>query len=135
MVHPFADQNFAEFVASFDAEEFNEALLRSGSAKVTVALPKFKVDSSGSLFNIASELGLDEIYASEMVANEKIEFEYFTQSVRLEVDEDGTTVAAASSSSGLIANLATLKVDSPFIYIIRERSSGVILIRGTISKF
>ncbi|MBD5171795.1 MAG: serpin family protein [Bacteroidales bacterium] len=136
VVHPFADQNFAEFVASFDAEEFSEAYLMSGYAKVTVALPKFKVDSSGSLFNIASELGLDEIYASEMVANEKIKFEYFTQSVRLEVDEDGTTVAVASSSTAPTAPApATLKVDSPFIYIIRERSSGVILIMGTISKF
>ena len=52
---------------------------------------------------------------------------------RIEVDETGTTAAAASGVA-IDSHGPTVNIDRPFFYFIRDRGSGAILFMGHIAN-
>ena len=57
----------------------------------------------------------------------------------VEVNEDGAEAAVATATGGDLAVVgpmgASIEIDRPFAYMIREASTGVILFMGAINKF
>jgi len=59
------------------------------------------------------------------------------QSAMIDVDENGTKAAAVSYAEGLYtANMPTgpIKFDHPFVYAIRENTTGTILFIGKVGQ-
>jgi serpin B len=51
----------------------------------------------------------------------------------VEVDEEGTEAAAATSVSMVVSARPSLRADRPFLFAIRERFSGTLLFVGKLA--
>ena len=111
------------------------------SVKVTV--PKIKTSSSFGLIPILKELGINSIFnPCDFSAMLKTPVPLLISSVLHDAvfsfDENGveaaavTAMGASGTSSGQEPDLEekTFFADRPFVYLVREKSSGVILFAG-----
>jgi serpin B len=155
---PYGDGAFSMMVflphKNFDinsfAEEFNEKnfdlwLKDFSKQKGEFQIPRFKIEYKVNLNDALKSLGMgiafdayqadfsnmykgpDKAYIS------KVEHKTFA-----EVNEEGTEAAAVTSVTIGVTSIGTgfhMKVDRPFIFLIRENKSGTILFIGKIVKF
>ena len=104
---------------------------------VDLKMPRFRTETSLPLVKIMSELGMPTAFS------EIAEFPYFGnrsvwigdmfQKAVIDLDEEGTTAAAVTvivaGATGM-PHKATLHADTPFFYVISERSTGIIFFIG-----
>ena len=106
-------------------------------------MPKFTRSSNGDILSVLKRLGIKK--ASEDGFNAMLNEGYsrlsmFLHGVDIKVDEEGTEGAAVSIGGFELLNTtipksADLTLDHPFVYIVRETSTGSIIFAGTVSKF
>jgi len=112
------------------------------SAEVDLKLPRFETNTNIGLKNIMSELGMptafdpyDADFSNLCVENfdQNIYIGLMKQVAKIEVNEQGTQAAAVTIigeyTSGL-PQTATFYANRPFLYVIREQSTGIILFMG-----
>ena len=114
-------------------------LMIMGETRVT--LPRFTIMSEWTdLIDLLPNLGMASIkdkMFTHIASNYDLGLDALTHSVVLKVDENGTKAAVVSSGQGgLIAPGPTpnLSFDHPFIYAIRENTTGAILFMGKVVK-
>lgn len=140
---PADGENIESVVDNLNADNFAQALSAQREEALEIAIPRFKV-SYEYIFNDALKtMGMpgafnpDEADFSRLSA-EKLYLTLVKQKSFIEVDETGATSTAATA--GLMDDLATeagkpfFWVNEPFVVILRERQSNVILFAGIISK-
>ncbi|MFL5680155.1 MAG: serpin family protein [Chloroflexota bacterium] len=121
------DGSFLEFV---DA--------RSQPAALKVSLPKWKSDSRFQLIPALRKLGINSLFDDADLTGMTAEGLFVSDVVHqanISVDEDGTEAAAATAVVGDTTGggpdiSATVRVDRPFIYVIRSSISGEVLFVG-----
>ncbi|HWK86532.1 MAG TPA: serpin family protein [Xanthobacteraceae bacterium] len=113
------------------------------SREVSLSLPRFTLEASEELLEPLKALGLkhgmDSVTAFENLAMLPQEISRIVQKTFMKVDEEGTEAAAAT---GVIMETASLKpreperlvVDRPFLFALRDRESGLILMSGYIAR-
>lgn len=108
---------------------------------VELQFPKFKISSKTDMKDVLANIGLSEVFSASADFSEISETDpsphMFMHACSIDVTENGTQ---ASASSGMdfqypIADLDpsatyTFKADRPFFFLIREKSTGVILFAG-----
>jgi serpin B len=116
-----------------------------GSYQVELSLPKFKTKCHTDLIGLLQAMGIREIFREDGSALVNIADGIFInqafQEMYLEVNEKGTEAAAvtvigmdAFSGPPDETGINIMHVDRPFVFAIRENSSGVILFTGKIGK-
>ena len=82
-------------------------------------------------------LGVNKIFSGgdlSGIANTDMQITQYLQQMRINVDEEGTKITVSTGWSG--DPTATIGsrcfINSPFVYMIRERSTGVILAIGKV---
>ena len=107
-----------------------------------LTLPKFTFSYSVSLNNALTDLGMgiafsDNADFSGISATGHLKISEVKHKAFIETDESGTT-AAAATSVGVVTSIAfgpfNTTIDHPFIFAIREVSSGLILFAGTVNN-
>ncbi len=144
---PYRD-DFAAFAASLDAARVDEivaSLGRGMDQDVALTMPKFTVESASlPLGGALSALGMPSAFSyvadfSGMTTRgERLYIHEVLQKAFIEVDEVGTEAAAATAViiSALIASPTMppepfpFIVDRPFVFFIRDTSTGAILFIG-----
>jgi serpin B len=122
-------------------EEVNPQNLFNGAGewKVDVKLPRFEVESDVELTKVLPALGMPSAFSDQTA-----EFPYFCnchtwidmmkQSAKIKVNEKGTEAAAVTvmgfAGGGLNEGHANFHADRPFLYLIREQSTGAIFFIG-----
>ena len=110
---------------------------------VNVLLPKFKLDTDVQLESCLQSLGARDLFNSNVADLSGINGmrNLYVSSVKhkgqVRVDEEGTEAAAVTS-----VNIATtafvpsidLTVDHPFLFLIRDRDSGLVLFIGKVEQ-
>ena len=111
-------------------------------------LPKFRIEFKKELRKPLTRLGLgiafDPLHADFHKINPDMVLNLFISSVKhktfIETDEEGTEAAAVTSvtiselTAGPGQNYAiTFRADRPFLFIIREQTTGAILFLGKVS--
>jgi serpin B len=111
--------------------------------EVSLSLPRFTLEASEELLEPLKALGLkhgmDSVTAFENLTMLPQEISRIAQKTFMKVDEEGTEAAAAT---GMVMETAALKpreperlvVDRPFLFALRDRESGLILMSGYIAK-
>lgn len=114
--------------------------------KVDLKIPRFETSSDtdklkGGLNGLLQKLGIHEVFNSDCteilnMCDDPVHIDMIRQKAMIKVNEEGT-VAAAVTASGLLGGAAvdmtpraTFHANRPFVYVIRELSSGVILFVG-----
>ncbi len=54
------------------------------------------------------------------------------QKARIEVDENGTRAAAVTIVAGIESVSEFVTIDQPFVYVIRDRVTGLVLFSGRV---
>ena len=119
---------------------------KTQSAYGTIHLPKFKIESSFDLKDAYAGAGMGHIFTdaadfSRMArSSDPLKVGQAVQKAFIEIDENGTEAAAASAASLVFgaapppAAKAEIKFDRPFIFRIRETTTGAILFEGAVNR-
>jgi serpin B len=112
---------------------------------VTLTLPRFSVESRFQLSSELEAMGMPTLFTdgadlSGVIAHPSIKIDKVVHQANIDVVEEGTTAAAVTVVIGkgtigggeATPRRVTFHVDRPFIYLIREASSGAILFMGRV---
>ena len=140
---PKAEVSIANLVEALDAESWDSWLSSSYPANVKIQLPKFKYGFKSLLNDPLINLGLgiaftDAADFSNMTPGGGIFISRVIHQTFIDVNEEGTEAAAAtivemkelSGPGGPIA----FRADKPFLYMIKENSTGALLFMGKVGK-
>lgn len=123
-----------------EERENEEVFIEGGDAEIF--LPKFKIESEFNLAESLKALGVKDAFDSGVADFTGIfadgQESYINEVVHkalIEVDEEGTVVAAATGVVGdMMSPLgSTVIVDRPFFFFVREQSTGAILAMGQVT--
>ena len=137
---PSADIPIDTFIAFYGQEEWSKLAAISSPQEVKVVLPKFKYGFKSLLNDPLSELGLGVAFS------DAADFSSITREVALyisrvihqtfiDVNEEGTEAAAATIVEMRETSIGNyMQFDRPFLYIIKENSTGAILFMGKVGR-
>lgn len=145
IILPKEGKTLADILPLLGSDDINYQLERSD---VTLYLPKWTTDYStgDNLVPAMQEQGLTLpfTFAADFsgISDEPLFVNLVQQKVRIDVTEKGTEFAAVTVSAFLTSAIGdpvtppkvTVDVNRPFIYTIREATSGTILLLGTLSE-
>ncbi len=129
-----------DLVASLDAAAYNDITAGLYEREVTVKLPRFKQECEFGLNNAVANLGIRRIFApgnlGGIADDPNLAVSAIKQKTFVEVNEEGTEAAAVTIVGVLTTSAPSnplpipFYADRPFLYLIRERSTGAILFMG-----
>ncbi len=128
------------FVGELDAARWSSIVAALSEQNGEVHLPKFRLEWTKVLNEPLQALGMRLAFGggdlSRISDAEQLEISEVRQKTFVVVDELGTEAAAATSVGVRPVSLppALLMADRPFVFAIRERSSGVILFVGALRE-
>uniref|UniRef100_H3DE40 Serpin peptidase inhibitor, clade E (nexin, plasminogen activator inhibitor type 1), member 3 n=1 Tax=Tetraodon nigroviridis TaxID=99883 RepID=H3DE40_TETNG len=109
--------------------------------KMDVFLPRFKIQNKFNLRSVLPAMGISDAFNpttadfSGISAEEKLYVSDAFHDARIEVTEDGTKAAAATSMVLLKRSRAPLfKADRPFLFLLRHTSTGSVLFLGRVTN-
>ena len=141
IVLPKEDYTLDDILPTFDWNR-----LGLGGEKVNVALPKFKIEASypEEIMKCVKELGVSQIFLSGSLPGMHPELfvGQIAQDTFIEVDEAGTEASAVTTISMELASSGadyepptyTIRMDRPFAFAIREKTTGAMLFMGKVVK-
>ena len=129
------------------ADVFTGLRKQMSPTEVTLVFPGFVVDHSTNLSEILVKMGMTDAFDSgradfsgiSKTNNGNLYISNAFQKVSLEVSEEGTSAAAASSvsiadSAGAVQPATIeVKADRPFVYLILDNQTGAVLFIGRLS--
>lgn len=140
---PHEGKTIDDIIEILSAQYIDEQLITMKSHEVDILMPRFTTESETKLEEVLSSMGMplafDSDYAEfpNMAQGLNLYVSMMKQKAKIEVNEDGTK-AAAVTIAGFTKSSATPqygKVDfhatRPFVYFIREGSTGSIFFIGT----
>lgn len=131
-----------EFVTGLDDEAVTvlTGLMRPG--RVKVSLPVFKAEYETSLNEVLQQLGIVNAFTAMAdfsgMSKEPLMISDVRQKTFVEVNEKGSEAAAVTSVSVMRASAVApedyvvFDVDRPFVFLIRERTTGTVLFLGMV---
>ncbi|MDD5764943.1 MAG: serpin family protein [Candidatus Marinimicrobia bacterium] len=141
---PESDIDTDSLISVLSDEKWNNMISGLSKTTVNLYLPKFKLEWFRKLNDSLTDIGMGIAFNENLSDFTRInsEGELYISEVRhksfIEVDEEGTEAAAATSveitykSGSSEKQNITMWVNHPFIFAIRERASGTILFMGKI---
>ena len=134
--HPDIAFTLKELDAEYWQEVDRLCSYKSDPGDIYVKIPKINTEKRTDLIPVLSNMGLNDIFIEVSMeealgyGNQRVGL--FRQSTVFEMDEEGSTIKSASVATGGSTSAAPEGVvfDRPFIYFVRERSTGAVLLAG-----
>jgi serpin B len=129
------------FESSLDAGQVDAMLDALAYQQVALTLPKFEFDSAFSLRAALARLGMPVAFSSDadfsgMTGNRELFIAEVIHKAFVSLDEAGTEAAAATAVmmqlTGAPESPPEVKVDHPFLFLIRDLETGTILFVGRV---
>ncbi|MDR1455155.1 MAG: serpin family protein [Tannerella sp.] len=136
----------ASVVEGLDAAAWDAALSGMHAAKVEVRLPRFKTDYTRVLNEDLKALGIKSMFEDadfSLLTPEPLTVSIVLQKTAIELKEEGTEAAAVTliimvgallGGGGGPAVIPVVEFNRPFIYFIKEKSTGSIVFSGIIQN-
>jgi serpin B len=136
-----------EFENSFTYPGFEQRMAALTRQKVNISLPRFKLESKFDLSSTLKNMGMESAFSdsadfSGISAETSLKISNVLHKAFIEVDENGTEAAAATAVLMVLTTSAhpnpvpvkTFKANRPFIFILRDNETGIILFMGKMSR-
>jgi serpin B len=134
---------FEAFESSLTADRADRIVRDLEEWGVTLAMPKFKFESSFDLGETLAAMGMPNAFDagsepadfSGMTGSRDLSIAFVVHKAFVSVDERGTEAAAATGVGMAVSapqRNAEFIVDRPFIFLIRDRETGAILFLGRV---
>jgi serine protease inhibitor len=118
-------------------ELLNEVLQDDNEHEVEVTMPKFTVEKTMDLRPLFGKIGLDIFSPSADFSDfseKSVGFDEGVHKAKIEVDENGSTAAAATAvfgfRSGFAAEPEKINCNYPFVYVIFDQKEKTALFAG-----
>jgi len=133
--------NFQAFEEGLQAQQVDAIISALQPTEVTLTMPQFEFDSEFSLKDTLAGMGMPIAFSSDadfsgMTGNRELSISDVLHKAFVAVDEAGTEAAAATA---VIMKLTAVPeppvevtIDRPFIFLIRDIDTGVILFVGRV---
>jgi len=139
---PAGDKKLGDLVMMMNAADHDTWFSSYDPVSIQVELPKFRYSYGGVdelLNDPLKNLGLSIAFDpgadfSRIVPGGGIWISRVIHQTFIDVQEEGTEAAAATIVEMVKGMPAILRIDRPFLYIIRENSTGAILFMGKVGK-
>jgi len=137
---PHPGKNIDSLIAEFNQENWDLWINSFSKHELTIEFPKFTLEYELKLNDVLTALGMGIAFDPEQADFTKIykgpENAYISKvkhKTFVEVNEEGTEAAAVTSVEiGITSVGLWMRVDRPFIFVIRENKSQTILFMGKI---
>ena len=144
IILPQQSKNLSDVINELDSDMFYTIAESLQPTTVILTLPKFKVEYRNEIQNVLSDMGMGIAFDgradfTKMYAPGGIYISRVIHQSFIEVNEKGTEAAAVTiveiklTSNGKPDSKTRMTVNRPFLFAIRERSSGSILFIGQIT--
>ena len=142
VILPKEGESLEEIVGQLTPEKWERWSQSFAPRRGTVTLPKFQMEYETSLNEPLQRLGMESAFSgladfSNMVENGGVSIDEVRHKSYVRVDEKGTEAAAATSVA-IVESAAGdsfhFKADRPFLFLIRENRSGMILFIGELTE-
>lgn len=140
-VLPSKDKHINQLIDYLDNEKWGNALNQMKRQKVWLKLPRFKIENDFLLDELTRKSGMGKIFTGgfNKISDDDLFVSNIRQKTFVEVNEEGTEAAAATSVVMIGFGRQTEPVEPvrffgnrPFLYLIREKSTGAILFIGRV---
>jgi serpin B len=139
---PSAGKNIDEFAAQLTQQQWTTWSGKFSKVEGDIFLPKFTFEYDKTLNDMLKSMGMTVAFSRQDANFTNIDKRggLYISEVRhktfVQVDEEGTEAAAVTSvgvgATSVGGNTFRMKVDHPFVFLIRDNSSGTILFIGKI---
>jgi len=149
LILPVDGEDIDTLIEDLNNETWQTMMLHRAYTKVTLSMPRFKIENEMNLKTILAALGMPSAFSYDADFSEMFESEIqasvskVIQKSYISVDEAGTE-AAAVTLSALVGNPlgdprptpaeVIMVLNRPFIFSITEQSTGAILFMGKVAK-
>lgn len=145
VILPKSGKTTADILQGLNSESFNELNKTMGQRKVKIFIPRFQTKNTYILNDALKSMGMKKAFDSSKsqldgISDFKPLFVSFVQQdTYVEVTEEGTKAAAVTTigiytTSLPVEDTPVFLVNKPFIFLIHEKSTGVILFIGKIGE-
>ncbi len=133
---------FGDFEQSFDSASLKAIVDGLKTREVALTMPRFGYETSMSLKQSLGALGMgiaftDSADFSGMDGAHDLRIQDVIHKAFVAVDEDGTEAAAASAvivgTTAMPVDTAEMRVDRPFLFLIRDYLTGTVLFLGRVA--
>lgn len=124
--------------AELDEDSWSALVESLAPGRVLVSLPRFKLEDEHMLNEPLEALGMRLAFTgaadfSRLTPGGGVWIDYIKQKAVVEVDEKGTEAAAVTVGAIATSMPPEFRADRPFLFAIRERTSGTILFIGRVT--
>jgi len=132
---------FADVEKATDAARVNSVIKNLGPRQIALSMPLFKFDSSFGLKKTLAAMGMPVAFDAEadfsgMTGRKDLYISDVIHKAFIATDEAGTEAAAATAvimrATAMPASPTQLKIDRPFIFLIRDTKTGTVLFIGRV---
>ncbi|MDB5018167.1 MAG: hypothetical protein JWQ84_2999 [Mucilaginibacter sp.] len=142
IIMPAGSKTVQQLAPTIDSVKWKTWMAGLVPSKAELKLPKFKFSYNINLNNALSSLGMSIAFSknadfSLISPNANLQISQVLHKAFVDVDESGTTAAAVTAviiGATAVYNPPPTVIDHPFIFVIREMSSGLILFAGTVNN-
>ena len=141
IVLPSGDKNLGQLIPELNAANLNNWLENSTKRTWDLHMPKFKLEYEEVLNDMLAKLGMGVAFTGGANFGRMLEGQpnLAISEVRhktfVEVNEEGTEAAAVTSVGIEVTSMPpSITIDRPFVFLIREKSSGTILFIGKLMQ-
>jgi len=141
---PKTPNGLAALEKSLTPEKLTAWLANLTRRKVETSIPKFRAESEFSLRQALSQMGMPDCFTgsadfSGIGAHGKLAIAEVAHKALIDVSERGTEAAAATAvtatpTAARVEELVVFRADHPFLFLIRDTRSGVILFIGRLKN-
>ncbi|OJU53812.1 MAG: hypothetical protein BGN96_09000 [Bacteroidales bacterium 45-6] len=139
---PQSGKTTADILGNLDLDQWNLILKGFGDKKVNVFLPRFTTKNKFELKPVMQDLGMKLAFTDAAdfsnIANADLQISRILHSTYLDVNEEGTEAAGVTIieiiTTSIIDKSLMFYANKPFVFAIREKSTGAILFEGKIGK-
>ncbi|MBN1153634.1 serpin family protein [candidate division KSB1 bacterium] len=144
IILPRRDDDLNEIITDISYQNIEKWIARLSLQEGTLFLPKFKIETAISLNNYFKNIGIRRAFSADEAEFSKIieSYQFYISDVLhkayLVVDEEGSEAAAVTSVTMKAVSVDPdefrMVVDRPFIFLIRENSTNLILFMGKVQN-
>ena len=140
---PAEGKSLDECLPQLNDERWGEWNSSLSSSALNLKLPRFEMEYDKELIDDMMAMGMQEAFTPSAdfsgMADEDLFISLLQQFTYVKVNEEGTEAAAVTVGGMDVAapgpsTVIPFYVDRPFIFLIKEKSTGVILFMGKVTK-
>jgi serpin B len=128
----------SDFAKTLSAEKWNTWMDQLSPGRAHVRLPRFELEWEKVLNEPLEKLGMVDAFGGgadfrRLTPGGGVWLEVVKQKSFVKVDEEGTEAAAVTGAIMPVSLPPEIRMDRPFVFVLRERLSGTILFMGVIN--